>query len=67
MIQQPDPTAAEIAQATAVIRSQWSAAEAMARRERIPPLLSDCDFKAIEARAMAERQRLLAIGRNREV
>jgi len=67
MIQTPDPSPQDIAQATAAIRSQWSAAEAMARRERIPPLLSDCDFKAIEARAMAERQRLLAIGRKREV
>ena len=58
------PSPEDIAAATALIRQGWSVDEHIARRDKSPKLL-DCDFKAIEARAKAERQRLLAIGRNR--
>ena len=63
MIQTPDPSPQEIAQATATIREGWSESETMSRRERVPPLLSDCDFATIEARAKAERQRLRGLRR----
>ena len=57
------PSPQDIEQATALIRQGWSIDEHIARRDKSPKLL-DCDFKAIEAGAKAERQRLLAIRRN---
>jgi hypothetical protein len=58
-----EPSPEEIATACARIRAGWSDHERQARLAKLPPL-HDCDFATIEARAMAERQRLLAIGRD---
>jgi hypothetical protein len=72
MIQQPDPTAAEIAAATAAIRSQWSAAERIARRRKqVQPITCD-DHSDVITWARQERDERLAkvrqaTARNREV
>ena len=57
-----EPSPEEIATACARIRADWSDHERQARLAKLPPL-HDCDFATIEARAMAERDRLRELRR----
>lgn len=56
------PSESEIAAACLRIQATWSAAERRARRGKTPKRIV-CDFGAVEARATAENERLLAVRR----
>lgn len=58
MEQRPDPSPGEIRQACARIRAGWTVAEAMSRRERVPPMLR-CDFQSIHYAATIKREESL--------
>ena len=67
------PSPQDIEQATAAIRSQWSAAERIARRRKIiQPIKCDADYAAVVDDASLWRDERLAkvrqaTARNREV
>ena len=72
MIQAPDPSPQDIAAATAAIRSQWSAAERIARRQKLVQPITRDDYSDVITWARQERDERLAkvrqaTARNREV
>jgi len=72
MIQTPDPSPQEIAAATAAIRSQWSVAERIARRQKLVQPITCADYAAVVDDARLWRDERLAkvrqaTARNREV
>jgi hypothetical protein len=60
MIQQPDPSPEEIEQATAAIRSTWSVAERIARRQKLVQPITCADYSDVIAWARQERDDRLA-------